>query len=76
MAAMSGGDAKEFRLGLLLAGGGAKARRALAGTGNDLERELASSGVGRATIEAAHRLAVAEARTVVEQVRAVLAALG
>ncbi len=60
-----------FRLGLLLAGGGARLRRAVscADPGEDLEQWLGSSGIGGATTQAGRRLADNEARTVLDRIK-------
>jgi len=63
---MSHLDERLFRLGLLLAGAGARARRQAAAldAGADLATALSNAGTPRALLRAAHDLAGAEAATV------------
>ena len=62
---------RRFRLGLLLAGGGARVRRMTAGlaAGEDLVEGLAGLGAASALIDTASRLADDEARTVIGRAR-------
>jgi DNA processing protein len=72
MSAMHHPDDHLFRLGLLLAGGGARMRRAAATapTGEPLSSFLAAGGLAPAVIDAANRLAVGEARTSLDRAAA------
>jgi len=65
-------DDHTFRLGLVLAGGGATVRRAAAAAGSDaaLPSGLLNAGMGRSMIDAAGDLAENEARTVIESAAA------
>jgi DNA processing protein len=65
MSAMDHSDNHFFRLGLVLAGGGARVRRAAASApvGEPLASVLAADGVAIAVIDVARRLADDEART-------------
>lgn len=69
MSAMHHADQHFFRLGLLLAGGGAAVRRAAATVAPEtsLASGLLAGGVGPAVIDAAGRLADNEARTALER---------
>lgn len=66
MSAMHHEDPHLFRLGLLLAGGGAAVRRTVAAVApeSSLEASLSAGGVGSAVVEAGRSLARTEARTV------------
>ena len=70
MSAMGYEEERRFRLGLLLAGGGARVRRLTTGLppGADLGESLAAVGVARALIDTAHKCAEGEARTVIARV--------
>ena len=72
MSAMNHPDERLLRLGLLLAGGGARVRRmaATAPAGTPLLDGLTAGGAPRALLDTAVRLADNEARTVLEKVTA------
>jgi DNA processing protein len=72
MSAMNHPDERFLRLGLLLAGGGARVRRmaATAPAGASLLDGLTSGGAPRALLDTATRLADNEARTVLDRVTA------
>ena len=71
MRVMGHEEERRFRLGLLLAGGGAKVRRLTAGLtpGADLIAGLAERGAASALIDTASRLAEKEARAVIARAR-------
>jgi DNA processing protein len=70
MSAMRHLDDRYLRLGLLLAGGGARVRRQVAAleAGRDLETTLSEAGVPRAVLRAARDLASSEAQRVHEKI--------
>ena len=61
-----------FRLGLMLAGGGARVRRLAAGIprGEATHQALSTSGVPRAILDTATKLASAEATNIIDQITA------